>query len=207
LHFQRIPGLIYHLRAHEIQYTVCGVKIADLISRIRKEFLPVRDEFDRAHGTNTSGLVSLFRLHIGSSNKKFGVRYQPCDPTVFSAAIEGIDRGRTFIDLGCGKGRVLIMAQEAGFRRIIGVEFSNALAGIARKQCRFAEVITGDAAKYVFPKREPLCVFMYNPFAPPVLSEVIAHLPTDCIVIYVSPLHPVALPMIRVGPAFQVYKT
>jgi SAM-dependent methyltransferase len=182
------------------------MKIADLASRIRQEFFPARDEFDRAHGTNTSGVVSLFRLHIGSPNKKFGIRYQPCDPAVFSTAIEGVERGRTFIDLGCGKGRVLIMAQEAGFRRMIGVEFSPALAKIARKQCPFAEVITGDATQYVFPK-EPLCVFMYNPFGLAVLSEVVAHFPVDSIVIYVVPLHPVDLPTVRVGPAFRVHKT
>jgi len=182
------------------------MKIAALASRVRQEFFPACDEFDRAHGTNTAGLVSLFRLHVGSPNKKFGARYQPCDPTIFRTAIEGIERGRTFIDLGCGKGRVLIMAQEAGFRRIIGVEFSPALAEIARKQCLFAEVITGDAAQYVFPK-EPLCVFMYNPFGSVVINEVVAHLPADSIVVYVTPRHPVALSAVRVGPGFRVYKT
>lgn len=182
------------------------MRLTELPSRLRREFFPVRDEFDRAHGTNTSGLVSLWRLHVRSHDKKFGTRYQPCDPAVFRTAVEGIERSRTFVDLGCGKGRALIMAQEAGFQRIIGVEFSAALAEIARKQCPSAEVLTGDAAQYVFPK-DPLCIFMYNPFGPKVLNEVIAHLGGNSLVVYVAPQHPVDLPVVRFGPAFRVYQT
>ena len=182
------------------------MKLAALASRVRAEFFPARDEFDRAHGTDTSGLVSLFRLQVSSPNKKFGVRYQPCVPAFFNNSIAGIDRDRSFIDLGCGKGRVLIMAREAGFRRIVGVEFSPVLADIARKQCPFAEVITEDAAQYVFPK-ESLCVFMFNPFGLTVLSKVVSHLPADSILVYVNPQHPMDIPTVRVGSGFRVYRT
>lgn len=182
------------------------MRISTLASRVRAEFFPARDEFDRAHGTNTAGLVSLFRLRIGSANRRFGVRYEPCGPAFFNSFVDGIERDRTFIDLGCGKGRVLIMAREVGFRRVVGVEFSAVLADIARKQCHFAEVITEDAAEYVFPK-ERLCVFMYNPFGLPVLSKVVSHLPSDSIVVYVSPQHPMHIPTVRVGSGFRVYRT
>ena len=182
------------------------MKLAALASRLREEFFPVRDEFDQAHGTDTSGLVSLWHLRVCSPNKKFGIRYQPCDTAVFRAATEEVERSRTFIDLGCGKGRVLIMAHETGFQRVIGVEFSPMLAKIARRQCPFAEVVTGDAARYVFPN-DPLCIFMYNPFGPAVLNEAIAHLPGNSLVVYAAPRHPVDLPTVRVGTMFRVYRT
>ncbi len=38
-----------------------------------------------------------------------------------------------FLDLGCGKGRALIVAAEFPFRAITGVELSPALAAIARR--------------------------------------------------------------------------
>jgi|GraSoiStandDraft_41_1057321.scaffolds.fasta_scaffold118814_2 5-methylcytosine-specific restriction endonuclease McrA len=54
---------------------------------------------------------------------------------------------------------------------------------------------------------EPLCIFMYNPFGPKVLKEVIGHLAEESLVVYVASQHPVALPAIRSGPAFRVYQT
>jgi len=38
----------------------------------------------------------------------------------------------TFIDIGCGKGRVLLMAAEHGFRKIIGIDFAADLCLTAR---------------------------------------------------------------------------
>src|SRR6476646_1262783 len=39
----------------------------------------------------------------------------------------------TFIDLGCGKGRVLLMASDYPFQKIVGVEFMPDLVGAAQK--------------------------------------------------------------------------
>ena len=65
-----------------------------------------------------------------------------------------------FLDYGCGKGRALVLAGLQPFRRIIGVEMSPELSGIARDNierarnkliCREYEVVTTDASRYEVP--------------------------------------------------------
>lgn len=149
--------------------------------RILDEILPC-DE--------TSGIVSLFRLRVLGPNRSHGVRYQASDPPMFRecfALLQENWRNFTFVDLGCGKGRPLLLARELGFGRIIGVEFAPALAAIARRNAPFAEVVVGDAAEYLFPGG-PLVVFLYNPFDEVVLQRVVPHMP-ECYIVYINPRH------------------
>jgi predicted RNA methylase len=96
----------------------------------------------------------------------------------------GIDPdGYTFVDLGSGKGKVLLLAAALPFRRIIGVEFSPLLHEIAvRNIARYLgpvrctpESICIDARDFEFPPG-PLVVFLYNSFVDEVLSTVMANL-------------------------------
>jgi 16S rRNA A1518/A1519 N6-dimethyltransferase RsmA/KsgA/DIM1 with predicted DNA glycosylase/AP lyase activity len=77
-----------------------------------------------------------------------------------------------FIDVGSGKGRVMMLAALAGFRRVIGLEFAAGLAQIARRnivifsrQFRHADftVVDGDATRFNFPA-VPTVLFLNNPF-------------------------------------------
>ena len=112
--------------------------------------------------------------------------------------------GRTFVDVGCGKGRVLLWAARSPFVRVVGVEHDAALADIARRnlrravdpqrRCRDVDVVTDDAAAAAWPLG-PLVVFLYNPFDAAVMVEVVASLerslaahPRPCRVVYVHPL-------------------
>jgi SAM-dependent methyltransferase len=91
----------------------------------------------------------------------------------------------TFIDLGSGKGRVLLMASEYPFRKIIGVEFMPELhragqknvSGFAsdRRQCRQIESICMDARDFQFPA-EPLVVYLFNPFSESTFTRVLENL-------------------------------
>ena len=147
------------------------------LRRFRQEFFPSRDEFDSTHGTDTGGLTSLHLLHIRSANKSDGTRYQAADPAIFQRLMQSIPvEGYTFVDLGCGKGRVLWMARERGYRNIIGVEFSH-LAKVARRNVRGMgiAVFTEDAAGFDFPK-VPLVIFLFNPFKGAVVKKVIGRL-------------------------------
>lgn len=143
------------------------------------EYFPQRDEFDRMHGTRTAGIVSLVRLwDIRSKNKRFGVRCQPVTPRLFWEAMATIPVSAVslpFVDLGCGKGRGLILASDAGFETITGVEFSAALCRHTRKnlaKCFVrAKVLNQDAAAAALP---PWCVLLLNnPFGPEVLRPVL----------------------------------
>jgi 16S rRNA G966 N2-methylase RsmD len=86
----------------------------------------------------------------------------------------------TFIDLGCGKGRMLLIAAQNGFQKIIGVEFASELVAVARENIRKMAlenitVINADAIEFVFPPGN-LVVYMYNPFQNKVLRPVLENL-------------------------------
>jgi SAM-dependent methyltransferase len=91
----------------------------------------------------------------------------------------------TFVDLGSGKGRVLMVAAKFSFARAVGVEFSPELHEIAVRNigvlaaqtssCSSVEALCLDAAAYEFPAT-PLVVYLYNPFLPPLMRIVMQHL-------------------------------
>ena len=85
-----------------------------------------------------------------------------------------------FVDVGCGKGKTLMVAARLGFRSVVGVEFAPELAAIAAANIRKvgignAAVVEGDAAAFTFPD-DPLVVYFYNPFSREVMQQVIANL-------------------------------
>lgn len=112
----------------------------------------------------------------------------------------------TFIDIGSGMGRVVLLAARKAFKQIIGVEFSGALHEIARENlrtyagrplnCRDVRLVHADAADFAFPSGN-LVVFMYNPFTAPVLKRVLrnleTHAPRDVALIYHTPVHRAAI--------------
>src|SRR6202165_2780171 len=77
----------------------------------------------------------------------------------------------TFIDLGSGKGRTLLMASEYPFMRIVGVELIAELHQAAEEnirayrsatqQCRQIEAVCADASEFVFPET-PLVLYLFN---------------------------------------------
>ena len=91
----------------------------------------------------------------------------------------------TFIDLGSGKGRVLLMASEYPFRKIIGVEFMPELHRPAQENiasyssdaqlCRQIETACMDARDFQFPD-EPLVVYLFNPFSESTFTRVLENL-------------------------------
>jgi len=139
--------------------------------------------FDLLHGTDTAGTVALRDLSIDSPNVRFGQACQSTHPEALLDTLRFIGddfSNYTFIDLGCGKGRMVLMASQFGFRQAIGVEFAPELVEIARTNilkmglCN-AFIICGDAADFTFPVGD-LVVFLYNPFLTEVMRTVIANL-------------------------------
>ena len=82
-------------------------------------------------------------------------------------------KGSTFVDVGCGKARVLLSALAFPFLRVVGVELSPTLAEIARqnllsarlpvRRCFSPQIVCGDATEFPLPEG-PSVVFFYNPF-------------------------------------------
>jgi SAM-dependent methyltransferase len=145
-------------------------------------------DFDRRLGVETSGIVRLHELAFESEHKELGARYQATSPDAFARTMQEVDLGGgelTFVDLGAGKGRALLLASQLPFRRLVGVEFSPELTAVGERNvarwrertpgCPEIELRCQDAATYDFPD-EPLLVYMYNPFEEPLMLEVLGNL-------------------------------
>lgn len=179
-----------------------------LSGRHRQHRYAYDDAFDRAFGVDTSGTVAVEEIDAPVFAKRTANRYEPTDPACFEALLDLAEvRDRAayrFIDLGSGKGRVLLLAARAGFRRIEGVEFGRDLHMIAEENIRlFLPSVPGaairshhgDAAAFDF-RSEPSVCFLNNPFGAEVLLEVLeraeaslAQAPRDFILIYYHSNH------------------
>jgi SAM-dependent methyltransferase len=145
-------------------------------------------EYDWEHRVNTtSGTVGWRARLLGL----FHSAYQPTDPELFRemmarlAALSQHFDTFTFVDLGSGKGRTLLMASEYPFRRIVGVELLPALHQIAQEnlaryksesqKCFALEAVCGDAANFSCPA-EPLVLYLFNPLSEAGLRQVMSNL-------------------------------
>jgi SAM-dependent methyltransferase len=134
--------------------------------------------FDLRYRSNTVWPGDLDRMEISGGNRTEAVQYQGVSPRLVKALFHRLPReafDAPFIDLGAGKGRVLILAAGAGFPRRIGVEFAAPLAALCRRNLEqagvLAEVVEQDAAGFPLPAG-PLVVFLYNPFTGGTLARV-----------------------------------
>jgi predicted RNA methylase len=155
--------------------------------------------FDRKFNVDTKGCIPLWCLTINSENVQQGVRYEAVDPIILRRALTDIDENFqkfTFVDIGCGKGRALLIASEYGFSTLMGVDFASELVAIARNNCEgraiSATISCSDAARFQFPSGR-LVVYLFNPFGATVLDDVLENiLASDCVacyVVYVNPKH------------------
>lgn len=167
--------------------------ISEAVNRATGSVRAQPDDFDAKHGTDTSGIIDLRRFRINSPNAKHGARYESIGERDIEAMLAPLPRSAHVVDLGCGKGRLLLIAAQMQFKSVIGVEFVQELAAIAERNVRrtgtVATVVCGDAAEYEFPNG-PLAVYMFNPFDATVMARVAQHLQRhkgELWVIYVSP--------------------
>lgn len=150
----------------------------------------IRHPFDLEFGVRTSGLVAGRDLKTGSRSDRHATAYYAVAPSVFQSLLVRWRRLRpvspldayTFIDMGAGMGRAMLLAAEFPFRAVIGVEMHAALARIGRKnlaQWRAAgrahapmRMVESDAADFLLPSG-PCVVFLFNPFGAPVLRRML----------------------------------
>lgn len=137
--------------------------------------------YDRSHGVRTSGVVEIEEMRdVQSPRLSRGMRYEPTRANPFRRIMRSLalPTDGTFVDVGCGRGRVLIMAAELGFQNVIGIEYSPELCRVARQNlvgaARGADirVIEQDAALYSF-ERDQTVIYMFNPFGTEVMTEVL----------------------------------
>ena len=142
---------------------------------------------DWRDGIDTVRHVAAADIVTDSANKARGIRYQPSPAAPLRTLLRSLQLppGRTFIDIGAGKGRVLLAARELPFARVIGVEYSAPLCAIARRNLEAAqrrapagapvEIHCCDAADYAFEHDEDV-LYLFNPFDHVVLVRVLENL-------------------------------
>ncbi|MCU1320083.1 MAG: SAM-dependent methyltransferase [Edaphobacter sp.] len=144
--------------------------------------------FDLAYGTDTSGLIWGEDLPTGHRNDIWSTAYYGISPSLFTHALSSLSldwQRFTFLDVGSGKGRALLLASRFPFKRIVGVELSPQLSAAAAanipkfsapwQQSYNIEAHNGDALAFDFPAG-PFVLYLYNPFLPPVLKRFLKNL-------------------------------
>jgi len=163
--------------------------------------------YDLREGTNTAGVIGLSSLSISSRNKQRGIYYGATKQRPFVELLERIapPRDCTFVDVGCGKGKVLLMAMDYGFHHVTGIEFSPELCDFARKNIEVVrrrrglkgeiEVLECDATDYVV-RHQDTIFFLFHPFDDFIMSIFIDNIaasvkshPRPIWLIYSYPVH------------------
>ncbi len=176
--------------------------------------------FDREHGVDTSGLLYADKLITGHSHDAASEGYYATAPSLFHGALARWQQtlgeslsplvpkslsDYTFFDLGCGKGRALLMASDYPFRKVMGVELSPTLANVARRNlyrwlstpraCPRVSVMAGDVMQLRLPAG-PVVLFLFNSFGAGLMTELLEGLvaaarvgTTPIDLIYVHPEH------------------
>jgi len=157
--------------------------------------------FDAAHGVDTGGLIPAGDLVTGHSSDAHVTAYYGVAPSILRGLVElwaGTSppqkRERySFIDIGAGKGRAMLVASELGFRQVIGVELNPEMADIAERNLEQwgssragdetasaaspVRVVEMDALEFEFPTG-PCVVFLFHPFEAPLLKQLLRRMET-----------------------------
>ncbi len=152
--------------------------------------------FDLAHGLDTSGLVPASYLITGHANDTHVTAYYGVAPSILRILVEhwlelqppAPIEHYTFIDIGAGKGRAMLVASEFPFREVVGVELNPEMSRIARlnaevwrddhaSDCTARPIapillVQQDALEFALP-HTPTLLFLFHPFEAPVLKALL----------------------------------
>jgi SAM-dependent methyltransferase len=170
----------------------------------------IRHPFDLEFGVRTSGLIAGRHLASDRRHDRHITAYYGIAPSVFQGMIIRWRRCRTvapidvytFLDIGAGMGRAMLLASAYPFHAVVGVELHPTLARIGRRNmalwraaghsCTRMRMHCRDAADFPLPAG-PCVAFFFNPFGAPVLrrllrawSSTLAHRPGQLDILYVN---------------------
>jgi hypothetical protein len=168
-------------------------EVVSAIYRLLRDRLPDRRrthygdlDFDFERNVDTTRANVGFHTQLMAALT--GHEYFATDPWLFEQIMQALPirfEDFTFIDLGSGKGRSLMLASDYPFRRIVGVEYLPELHRAAQlnigrysgegQKCRQLESICQDARDFEFPN-EPTVLYLFNPFPEPVFALVLQKL-------------------------------
>lgn len=141
--------------------------------------------FDIKQGVDTCGFKSVSDLDIHNSLKSISCHYEPSSVKLVRSMLKSlpIDHSKfTFIDYGSGRGRVLLLASEYPYEKIIGVELAQSLHMTAcknitkwkskAKQCNNIKSLNMNAVEFELPAN-PLVLYFFTPFIESAFDSVV----------------------------------
>lgn len=157
----------------------------------------------------TEALLFLGELdpHAIGDAMEDATHYEPTPVADFEALLDALPENPqtfTFVDIGAGLGRGVLLASTRPFRQVVGVEVSPALCETASDNivrwrrahedlaCKDLRIVRADAASFRFPPGD-LVVYMYNPFGENSVARLADRLANDiqgkAYVLYHTPVH------------------
>lgn len=143
-------------------------------------------DYDFESGANTTAANVGWRTRLYAALA--GAPYQPTVPAEFHEIMQAlaVPSGEyTFVDVGSGKGRALLLAAEQGFRRVVGVEIAPELHAAAERNVAKwraqhppgppIDLYLGDAVDFELPA-EPLVIYLFNPLPEAALAAFLGRL-------------------------------
>lgn len=144
------------------------------------------ERFDAKHGVETSVPMEGWEMEEASdATLENNSRYSPTPVRTIRQVIAAspVPHGdMSFVDFGCGKGRVMLVASDFPFKKIIGVEFSGSLCETARnnfsryksdaQRCHDFEVHCQDVSEFAIPDEAGFFYF-YEPFTAQIAEKVL----------------------------------
>lgn len=158
--------------------------------------------YDRLNKINTTEEVDVFDFQTSSTNIKHARRYQGSRVQILKKIFKWLEvnyglNSFHFIDIGCGRGRVLHYAQNFSFKNLSGIELCEELAKSARDNLKALDISieTKDVLESHFPSGD-LCLFLFNPFNNYVLKRFLEKIEKEInlsqgrkvVIIYLNPL-------------------
>jgi SAM-dependent methyltransferase len=174
-------------------------RVKHLIRRARRAVL---DRLLERSG-ETSDAVSLDELGVAGEGYH---DYEPSGWLGLRRALRGleVDSSQTFLDIGCGKGRVVAQAARRPFGRVLGVELSPQLATAARdllerdsrrRRCGAVEIVVADITAWEMPD-DVTIAYVYNALGGEALiamldriAESVDRAPRTLLLLYANPVN------------------
>ncbi|MEJ7625383.1 MAG: class I SAM-dependent methyltransferase [Ferruginibacter sp.] len=160
---------------------------------------------EKKYGIQSTGADELKTLDNAGIDITHATIYMPASYDMLENIFNQLDceSVKHFIDIGCGKGRVLCVAAHFGMKKISGIDFSKEFC--ARAKLNIEKVKTNlphlqykihnnDAFYYDIPP-DADCIFFFNPFDKVIMSGVINNIntsleeyPRAMTIIYLNPM-------------------
>ena len=160
---------------------------------------------EKKFGIDTSKPIELSQLTITGGDIRHSSRYEAVNFYILEALLKRLREicaDNSFTDLGCGKGRAMVVAAHYGFTSIKGVDFAQEVCSIAEQHMQKIssqfplmeyKVLCKNVLEYDIQPNESV-FFMFNPFSDDTISGFlekvnvsIEQYPRTIYFLYVSP--------------------